>query len=290
MEEAIRLNKYLSDAGVCSRREADRLIEAGKVLVDGQTASMGMKVAPGQTVVCDGKTVGGKGKPVFLAVNKPRGIVCTTSDKDQAENIVEFLNYPQRIYPVGRLDKDSEGLLLMTNQGDIVNKILRGGNNHEKEYAVAVNHPVTEEFLQKMREGVWIEDLAVKTKPCKAWKTGPYTFHIILTQGLNRQIRRMCRALDFHVKHLKRVRIMNITLGGLERGQYRELTEAEVAEIRRLVKDSTNLPMQAATAGKPASVTRRPADPARRPAARQERRARNGCSGKTDEGAGRCPF
>jgi len=262
MEEAIRLNKYLSDAGVCSRREADRLIEAGKVLVDGQTASMGMKVAPGQTVVCDGKTVGGKGKPVFLAVNKPRGIVCTTSDKDQAENIVEFLNYPQRIYPVGRLDKDSEGLLLMTNQ--------------EKEYAVAVNHPVTEEFLQKMREGVWIEDLAVKTKPCKAWKTGPYTFHIILTQGLNRQIRRMCRALDFHVKHLKRVRIMNITLGGLERGQYRELTEAEVAEIRRLVKDSTNLPMQAATAGKPASVTRRPADPARRPAARQERRDRNG--------------
>ena len=249
---------------------------SGKVLVDGQTASMGMKVAPGQTVVCDGKTVGGKDKPVFLAVNKPRGIVCTTSDKDQAENIVEFLNYPQRIYPVGRLDKDSEGLLLMTNQGDIVNKILRGGNNHEKEYAVAVNHPVTEEFLQKMREGVWIEDLAVKTKPCKAWKTGPYTFHIILTQGLNRQIRRMCRALDFHVKHLKRVRIMNITLGGLERGQYRELTEAEVAEIRRLVKDSTNLPMQAAMAGKPASMTRRPADPARRPAARQERRGRNG--------------
>ena len=271
MEEAIRLNKYLSDAGVCSRREADRLIEAGKVLVDGQTASMGMKVAPGQTVVCDGKTVGGKDKPVFLAVNKPRGIVCTTSDKDQAENIVEFLNYPQRIYPVGRLDKDSEGLLLMTNQGDIVNKILRGGNNHEKEYAVAVNHPVTEEFLQKMREGVWIEDLAVKTKPCKAWKTGPYTFHIILTQGLNRQIRRMCRALDFHVKHLKRVRMMNITLGGLERGQYRELTEAEVAEIRRLVKDSTNLPMQAAMAGKPASVTRKPADPTRRPAAATEK-------------------
>lgn len=173
MEEAIRLNKYLSDAGVCSRREADRLIEAGKVLVDGQTASMGMKVAPGQTVVCDGKTVGGKDKPVFLAVNKPRGIVCTTSDKDQAENIVEFLNYPQRIYPVGRLDKDSEGLLLMTNQGDIVNKILRGGNNHEKEYAVAVNHPVTEEFLQKMREGVWIEDLARKDKALQGLEDRP---------------------------------------------------------------------------------------------------------------------
>ena len=193
MEEAIRLNKYLSDAGICSRREADRLIEAGKVLVDGQTASMGMKVAPGQTVVCDGKTVGGKDKPVFLAVNKPRGIVCTTSDKDQAENIVEFLNYPQRIYPVGRLDKDSEGLLLMTNQGDIVNKILRGGNNHEKEYAVAVNHPVTEEFLQKMREGVWIEDLAVKTKPCKAWKTGPYTFHIIPVSYTHLTLPTICR-------------------------------------------------------------------------------------------------
>ena len=232
MEEAIRLNKYLSDAGVCSRREADRLIEAGKVLVDGQTASMGMKVAPGQTVVCDGKTVGGKDKPVFLAVNKPRGIVCTSSDKDQAENIVEFLNYPQRIYPVGRLDKDSEGLLLMTNQGDIVNKILRGGNNHEKEYAVAVNHPVTEEFLQKMREGVWIEDLAVKTKPCKAWKTGPYTFHIILTQGLNRQIRRMCEAVGLDVIRLRRSALGAVKLGMLQPGQYRELTSQEVTALR----------------------------------------------------------
>ena len=241
MEEAIRLNKYLSDAGICSRREADHLIEAGKVLVDGQTASMGMKIAPGQTVVCDGKTVGGKDKPVFLAVNKPRGIVCTTSDKDQAENIVEFLNYPQRIYPVGRLDKDSEGLLLMTNQGDIVNKILRGGNNHEKEYAVAVNHPVTEEFLQKMREGVWIEDLAVKTKPCKAWKTGPYTFHIILTQGLNRQIRRMCEACGCHVRTLKRVRIMNIHLGNLKEGSFREITGEEYRTLLAQLEQSKSL-------------------------------------------------
>ena len=154
MEGTIRLNKYLSDAGVCSRREADRLVEEGKVLVDGEIAVMGMQIRPGQKVVCDGKPVGEKEKPVFLIVNKPRGIVCTTSDKDHAENIVEFLNYPQRIYPVGRLDKDSEGLLLMTNQGDIVNKILRGGNAHEKEYAVAVNHPVTEEFLNQMCEGV----------------------------------------------------------------------------------------------------------------------------------------
>lgn len=251
MGEAIRLNKYLSDAGVCSRREADRLIEAGKVLVDGSAASMGDKVMPGQVVVCDGKIVGGKDRPVFLVVNKPKGIVCTTSDKDHAENIVDFLHYPQRVYPVGRLDKDSEGLLLMTNQGDIVNKILRGGNNHEKEYAVAVNKPVTEEFLKKMCEGVWLEDLAVLTKPCRAWQTGSHTFHIVLTQGLNRQIRRMCRALDYHVMNLKRVRIMNIKLGNLERGQYRELTREEIEGLKKLVKNSTNLPMrEAEEAGK----------------------------------------
>ena len=259
MGEGIRLNKYLSDAGICSRREADRLIEEGRVLIDGVPASMGTKVEPGQTVCCNGQTVGGKDKPVFLVVNKPRGIVCTTSDKDRAENIVEFLNYPQRIYPVGRLDKDSEGLLLMTNQGDIVNKILRGGNNHEKEYAVAVNKPVTEEFLKKMREGVWIEDLAVLTKPCRAWQTGSHTFHIVLTQGLNRQIRRMCRALDYHVMKLKRVRIMSIKLGNLERGEYRELTEKEVEELKRMVKDSTDLPMQQAIEeSKPARPEQKP--------------------------------
>ena len=273
MGEGIRLNKYLSDAGICSRREADRLIEEGRVLIDGAPASMGTKVEPGQTVCCDGQTVGGKDKPVFIVVNKPRGIVCTTSDKDRAENIVEFLNYPQRIYPVGRLDKDSEGLLLMTNQGDIVNKILRGGNNHEKEYAVAVNKPVTEEFLKKMREGVWIEDLAVLTKPCRAWQTGSHTFHIVLTQGLNRQIRRMCRALDYHVMKLKRVRIMSIKLGNLERGEYRELTEKEVEELKRMVKDSTDLPMQQAieeskTARpeqKPMRADSKPAHPEQKP-------------------------
>ena len=267
MGEGIRLNKYLSDAGICSRREADRLIEEGRVLIDGVPASMGTKVEPGQTVCCDGQTVGGKDKPVFLVVNKPRGIVCTTSDKDRAENIVEFLNYPQRIYPVGRLDKDSEGLLLMTNQGDIVNKILRGGNNHEKEYAVAVNKPVTEEFLKKMREGVWIEDLAVLTKPCRAWQTGSHTFHIVLTQGLNRQIRRMCRALDYHVMKLKRVRIMSIKLGNLERGEYRELTEKEVEELKRMVKDSTDLPMQQVIEeSKPARPEQKPACAASKPA------------------------
>ena len=242
MAEAIRLNKYLADAGVCSRREADRLIEEGKVLVDGVSAAMGTKVEPGQEVICDGKKVGEKEESVFLIVNKPKGIVCTTSDKDHAPNIVDFINYPKRVYPVGRLDKDSEGLLLMTNEGDIVNKILRGGNDHEKEYAVAVNKPVTEEFLKQMRAGVYIEDLDVTTKPCRAWQTGSHTFHIVLTQGLNRQIRRMCRALDYHVMNLKRLRIMNIKLGHLERGQYRELFPDEVESLRKMLAGSTNLP------------------------------------------------
>lgn len=250
MEESIRLNKYLSDAGVCSRREADRLIEAGKVMVDGTVAVMGTKVVPGQSVVCDGQTVGGKEKPVFLMVNKPKGIVCTTSDKDQAENIVDFIKYPKRVYPVGRLDKDSEGLLLMTNQGDIVNKILRGGNAHEKEYLVAVNKPLTEEFIKQMQEGVWLEDLAVKTKPCRVRQTGPNTFRIVLTQGLNRQIRRMCRAMDYHVKFLRRVRIMNLNLGTLPKGEYRELTEEEVAGMMKLLRKSTNLPMSESAAKK----------------------------------------
>lgn len=250
MENGIRLNKYLSDAGICSRREADRLIGEGKVYVDGHMAEMGERVMPGQNVVCGGRAVKGKEKPVFLAVNKPRGIVCTTSDKDRAENIVEFLRYPVRIYPVGRLDKDSEGLLLMTNQGEIVNKILRGGNDHEKEYAVAVDRPVTEEFLKKLCGGVWLEDLETTTKPCRAWRTGSHTFHIVLTQGLNRQIRRMCRALDFHVMNLKRVRIMNIKLGTLKRGEYRELTKEEITELTRMVKGSTNLPAKDATGQK----------------------------------------
>lgn len=233
ISEEIRLNKYLSEAGVCSRREADRLIEAGKVTVDGVTASMGMKVVPGQQVVCDGKTVGGKERPVLLAVNKPRGIVCTTSDKDRAENIVEFLNYPIRVYPVGRLDKESEGLLLMTNQGEMMDQILRGRNGHEKEYQVTVDKKITGDFIRRMGAGVAILDTV--TRPCEVEQTGEKTFRIILTQGLNRQIRRMCEVLGYQVTKLRRVRIMNIKLGNLKTGAYREVTGAELAELNRLL-------------------------------------------------------
>lgn len=247
--EEIRLNKYLSEMGVCSRREADRLIESGKVLVDGQVASMGMKITSGQKVVCDGKSVGGnrkdggtkKPKPVILLVNKPRGVVCTTSDKDRAMNIVELVKYPERVYPVGRLDKDSEGLILMTNQGDLVNKMMRCGNAHEKEYIVTIDKPVTAAFLEKMQEGVWLEELKVMTRPCVAEATGKREFRIILTQGLNRQIRRMCEALGCHVQTLKRVRIMNLRLGNLKSGTYRKIGREEYEELLYLLEDSTNL-------------------------------------------------
>lgn len=230
----VRLNKFLSESGFCSRREADRLIEAGKVKVDGLTASMGMKVKPGQQVEADGTVISGKDRPVVLLVNKPRGIVCTTSDKDRAENIVEFLNYPVRVYPVGRLDKDSEGLLLMTNQGELVNQILKGRYGHEKEYLVTVNKEITEAFLERMRRGVKILDTV--TKPCVVEKTGEKSFRIILTQGLNRQIRRMCEALGYQVRTLKRVRIMNLKLGTLKTGEYREITKEELQELEGLLE------------------------------------------------------
>lgn len=239
--EEIRLNKFLSESGICSRREADRLIEEGKVLVNGKTAVMGMKVEGTETIVCNGTDISNKkkDKPVLLVVNKPKGIVCTTSDNDRAENIVDFLHYPARVYPIGRLDKDSTGLILMTNQGDIVNKILRGSNSHEKEYMVRVNHPLTDEFLRKMRQGVEILDTV--TKPCFVEKTGGYTFRIILTQGLNRQIRRMCDALGYRVVALKRIRIMNIKLGELKMGEYREVTAEEWKELSRLLEGSSSL-------------------------------------------------
>nr|WP_233460695.1 pseudouridine synthase [Enterocloster lavalensis] len=310
MEE--RLNKLLSAMGVCSRREADRLIESGKVLVDGVPAKMGQKVRLDQTVVCRGKVVGrgetaapgaGSGKvargagnrkvaqgarngksargpelgkpaqgalrgkwdqgaesvrdntaapassprpmkkprPVLLAVNKPKGVVCTASDKDKAPNIVDMIQYPVRVYYVGRLDKDSEGLVLMTNQGDLVNKIMRSGNAHEKEYQVVVDRPVTAEFLARMEKGVRLKELDRTTLPCKVRKTGDKRFSIVLTQGLNRQIRRMCEACGCHVRSLKRVRVMNICLGDLKSGEYRQVEGAEYREFMKLLEHSTNL-------------------------------------------------
>ena len=236
-KEPVRLNKYLSEAGVCSRREADRLIETGKVSVDGKRAQTGMKIVPGQVVKVGKKVVSKQDEMVVLAVNKPAGIVCT-EERRERNSIVRFLDYPIRITYVGRLDKDSKGLLLMTNNGDIINKMMRAGNRHEKEYKVTVDKEITQEFLEKMASGVPILDTV--TRPCKVEKIGKYTFSIILTQGLNRQIRRMCEALGYQVRELIRVRIMNIHLGRLKEGEYRKLTDAELNELYDQIKDSSN--------------------------------------------------
>ena len=236
-ETTVRLNKFLSEAGVCSRREADRLIENGKVTVDGKRAEMGMRVSPFQRVCVGKKEVRQKNEMVLLAVNKPVGIVCT-EEKKEKNNIIRFLNYPTRVTYIGRLDKDSEGLLLMTNNGDIINKMMRAGNQHEKEYKVTVNKPVTKEFIEKMAEGVPILDTV--TRKCKVEMLGKYKFRIILTQGLNRQIRRMCEYLGYKVTRLERIRVMNITLGELKPGEYRKVTEAEIQKLYELIKDSSN--------------------------------------------------
>ena len=233
----IRLNKYLSDSGVCSRREADRLIESGKVTVDGQRAEVGMKISDTQIVRVGKKEIRLKDEMVLLAVNKPVGIVCT-EEKREKNNIINFLKYPTRVTYIGRLDKDSEGLLLMTNNGDIINKMMRSGNQHEKEYKVTVNKPITPEFIEKMANGVPILDTV--TRKCKVEMLGKYKFRIILTQGLNRQIRRMCDYFGYKVTRLERVRVMNIELGNLKPGEYRKVTDAEIAELYELIKDSSN--------------------------------------------------
>ena len=235
----IRLNKYLSEAGVCSRREADRLIESGIVTVDGKTAAPGMKVEDGQEVRVGKKVVKSKTEKTVLAVYKPAGIVCT-EDKREKKNIIRFLNYPVRITYAGRLDKDSQGLILLTNNGDIVNKMMRAGNMHEKEYEVTVNHDITETFLKKMSGGVPLEELGVVTRPCAVEKLDVRKFRIILTQGYNRQIRRMCEYCGYKVVKLKRVRIMNIELGSLKKGKYRRVTAEEWTELNRRILNSSN--------------------------------------------------
>lgn len=218
----MRINKYLSAQGVCSRREADRLLEAGRITVDGVTAMCGQQVDDNSVICIDGSRISDeKPQDVLMAFNKPRGIVCTTTDNQGKNNIVDYIGYDKRIYPVGRLDKDSDGLILLTNNGEITDKILRSVNGHEKEYVVKVNKKITDTFLKSMADGVYLKELDVTTKPCSISRINNYTFRIILTQGLNRQIRRMCQESGYKVESLTRVRIMNIELGGLKIGEYR---------------------------------------------------------------------
>lgn len=229
----IRLNKYLSDAGVCSRREADRLIEAGAVCVEGKTARQGVKIRPGQRVTVNGQEVKREQEMILLVMNKPRGAVCTTDTRWGDRTVYDLLDIDKRVFSVGRLDKDSEGLLLLTNNGDILNKIMRAGNYHEKEYLVTVDKKITPEFLEKMRKGVYLKELETKTRPCRIELAGEKQFRIVLTQGLNRQIRRMCEAFHYKVTKLLRVRIMNIELGALKPGEYRIITRKELAQLNR---------------------------------------------------------
>lgn len=229
-DEQIRLNKFLSDAGYCSRREADRLVEQGVVKVNGKTAVMGQKVTINDSIMVKGKNISREEEQILIALNKPVGIECTT-DLNTPDNIVDFINFDKRIYPIGRLDKNSQGLILLTNDGSIVNNILKGSNYHEKEYVVTVDKPVTDDFIKKMSTGVRILDQV--TRPCKVTKVKKNVFNIVLTQGLNRQIRRMCGELGYNVQKLKRIRIMNIELGNLPVGQYRKVTDSELKELMR---------------------------------------------------------
>ena len=235
-EQGVRLNKYLSEIGHCSRRAADKLIDAGRIEVNGKKVEMGQKVVPTDRIEIDGVLVENlQERTIYLAFNKPVGIVCTTDTRVEKDNIIDYINFPSRIFPIGRLDKPSEGLILLTNDGDIVNKILRARNNHEKEYLVTVNKPVTKEFIEKMAQGVPILDTV--TRKCEVEQIHKKQFRIVLTQGLNRQIRRMCEYLDYRVVKLKRIRIMNIELD-IGVGKYRELTKKEFNELNRLLKTS----------------------------------------------------
>ncbi|TWO32520.1 pseudouridine synthase [Seonamhaeicola sediminis] len=240
MDEPLkRINKYLSEVGYCSRREADKLIEAGRVTVNGNIPEKGTKLSSDDKVYVDGTLVKNtKNKFTYLAFNKPVGIVCTTDTRIEKDNIIDYINYHKRIFPIGRLDKPSEGLILLTDDGDIVNKILRASNNHEKEYIVTVDKPISQTFVERMSKGIYLEELKQTTKPCIVKKLNSNKFKIILTQGLNRQIRRMCSHLNYEVLTLKRIRIMNIKLD-LSVGKYRELSKEEYKELSKLISDST---------------------------------------------------
>lgn len=235
-ENSISLNKYLSSTGICSRREADRWIKAGRVQLNGVVAQSGNRVFPEDKVLLDGKPISEKPAPIYIAFNKPVGIVCTT-DLRERKNIISYIGHPERLFPIGRLDKDSEGLIFLTNDGDIVNKVLRAGNQHEKEYLVSVSRPITARFLRRMGAGLPI--LGTRTLPCTVEKISERTFKITLTQGLNRQIRRMCEFLGYEVVKLRRIRIMHMQLGKLRVGEWRDFTSVEIKELLALVADSS---------------------------------------------------
>ena len=232
-EQGVRLNKYIADSGFCSRREADRLIGEDRVQIDGRAAGLGDRVRKGMRVTVDGREVRPREEKTYLIINKPVGIVCT-ADPREPMNIIDYLGYPERVFPVGRLDMDSEGLLLMTSDGEIVNRLLRAAGKHEKEYEVELDRPIVGDFLKRMAAGVPILDTV--TLPCRVRRTGPRSFNIVLVQGLNRQIRRMCEALGYRVKKLRRIRIMNLRLGDMQPGQWRNLTQGELEELLRALE------------------------------------------------------
>ncbi len=235
MSERIRINKYIANAGVCSRRDADKLVEQGKVTINGMVAKAGSQVNSTDTVCVNGKVICGRDERVVLAFYKPVGITCTERDKFAEKTILEYVKYPVRVTYAGRLDKDSEGLILLTNDGDLIQALMKGSNHHEKEYVVKVDKEITDHFLEKMSQGVYLKELDRTTRPCQVTQVGKNTFKIILTQGLNRQIRRMCKELGFSVTSLKRIRIEKITVDGLKIGQYRELTEREKENLYETV-------------------------------------------------------
>lgn len=231
MEEKIRLNKYIAECGVCSRRDADRLIDEGRVKVNGMVASQGMKIDQNDEILVNDKPITGKNKKVVLAYYKPVGVTCTEKDKFAEKKIIDVINYPVRVTYAGRLDKESEGLILLTNDGDLINGLMKASNFHEKEYEVKINKEITPDFIKKMSSGVFLKELNITTRPCKVEKIGKYTFRIILTQGVNRQIRRMCKANNCYVTQLKRVRIANIELANLQNGQLREISGIELQTL-----------------------------------------------------------
>lgn len=284
--EGIRINKYLSEAGICSRRQADRMLEQGRIAINGLPASVGQRILPGDQVSVDGRPVHHQVQPVILAFNKPQGIVCTTARTENGEavrNVVDYIHYPIRVYPVGRLDQASTGLILLTNQGELMDQILRSRNNHEKEYFVRVTKKITPEFIRDMQKGVPILDTV--TKPCRIWKEDDYSFHIILTQGLNRQIRRMCEYFGYRVSYLRRDRIMNITLEGIPAGRYRELTEAEISELKKMLAHPETEQRQPVKRADSAQI--KPATTTMQASRRKQSQAKNPSAGNTMKSKGR---